>query len=407
MKKTLLFAGLFSLFSFASFSQSSTFKGNGKSDFGGAIGLGNINIRSTTDSIFFTFTKGPGVFDSVLVIYLDGQAGGISSTSGSSSNSDVYYRATTGYNSPTQQSPVNFPANFQPDAAVAFNKNGGEVFYWLYGFLLKGSSFSITPSGVNNARVYTAGFAKTDLGLSSGSTVTFNFIGTYIGDNCYRSTEGFGDTSATVSRIASTSVSNRTSGYNAYNPKSFFSYSSLNALPINLMDFKATKVGNEVAIGWHVAGESNTDQYFVQRSSDGIHFTTISTVKAINAAIPASYNVKDANPVAGANYYRLVIGERGRLQYSSVLMINIGMLKNSFVATYTGNNLNISLNGINAGTYKLSVFTSIGQLIKATNFIHDGATVNKNISLSNITGGIYRISLQTKGATYTTNIIVQ
>jgi hypothetical protein len=408
MKKNLLFAGLLLLSYSASIGQSSTYKGNGKSDFGGAVGQGSININSTQDSIFFTFTKGPGIFDSVLVIYLDGQPGGISTTAGSGGNNDVYYRATTGYKSSTQQSPVNFPANFQPDAAIAFDKNGGEVLYWAYGFLLQGSTFSITPTGVNNARSYSTGVAKTDLGLSAGSTVNFNFIGTYIGSNCYRSTEGIGDTSATLLRVDVGAGGSRTAGYNAYSPKTFFSYSSL-TLPLKLTDFRAAKVGSEVAINWLVAEESNIDRYDLQRSSDGIHFTTISTVKATNAAIPTQYNTKDASAGAGANYYRLLIVERDKSEYSSVLMINNSSLKNSFVATYAGhNNLNVSLSGINAGNYKLSVFNTTGQLIQAINFVHDGATINKNVALqSNMSTGIYRIALQTKGATYTTNIMVQ
>ncbi|MDQ6813697.1 MAG: hypothetical protein M3040_08175 [Bacteroidota bacterium] len=408
MKRHLLVTAFFSLLFVASFGQTSSYGGNGKSDFGGAVGLGTINITSTTDSLFFTFAKGPGLFDSIIVIYIDGQPGGVSTTGGSGGNTDVYMRATTGYNTETQQSIVNFPANFQPDAAVAFDKNGGEVLYWFYGFLLKGTSFTTTPTGVNNARAYTASFAKTDLGISAGSTVNLNFLGTYIGANCYRSTEGIGDTSATVSRTARDAAANRTTGYNAYNPTKFFTYSSLNLLAVKLVDFKATKLGSEVAIGWNVAEENSIDQYEVQRSADGIHFTTINTVKATNLSTSTSYNVKDPNPAAGVNYYRLIIDERGRLIYSSVLTINVTSLKNSFTATYAGSSLNVSLSGIKAGNYRLSVLNSNGQLIQAINFAHDGAVVNKIIPLATkVVAGIYRIALQAKDATYVTNVIVQ
>src|SRR5437868_5368381 len=98
MKKTLLIFAL--LFSTLAFSQTSIdYPGNGKESFGGAVGKGSLNITETTDAISFTLTRGPGLFDSVIVFYLDAQPGGITSTAGlTGSSTDPYLAAVAGHN---------------------------------------------------------------------------------------------------------------------------------------------------------------------------------------------------------------------------------------------------------------------------------------------------------------------
>jgi hypothetical protein len=408
MRPLLLISFLF-LSSFA-FSQNVTtsYNGNQNTGFGGAIGKGSVSITDSGDSISFKLTRGTGLFDDYLVIYLDGQSGGISSTSGfSASSTDPYYQAVTGANGSTgQRAVLNFPSNFQPEGAIVFNKDGGKVYAFTdfppFGtFISEKNTFTITPSGTNSAPVYTQTSSKTDLGVSGG--VTFNFIGTYISGNASRSNEAFGDPFSTYSRIGNLR------SYNPYTISSFYTFSSAGALPVKLVDFNAGKERDYVNVNWSVAQETNIDQYEIQRSANGIQFATIQTIKAKNSPVATSYSIKDYSVNAGNNYYRLIISEKGKTELSKVVYINNFGGKASFSASYLpGNVLNISLNGLTADNYKLSVINGAGQLVQTAAIQHNGTNQNRTINLNGgLSKGIYRVVLQSSKEKFVSSILVQ
>ncbi len=161
--KTMLLS-IFLLSALTGFSQTViNYDGNGKEQFGGAIGRGKLTIKETPDSVYFTLTRGPGLFDSLLVFYLDAQAGGISSTASLSGGSDKYLAAAAGEKPATGRATLNFPANFLPDGAIAFDKDGGKFFAFLslgpYTIIQEVKTFTVEPSGTNSAPTYTQKFA--------------------------------------------------------------------------------------------------------------------------------------------------------------------------------------------------------------------------------------------------------
>jgi hypothetical protein len=75
-------------------------------------------------------------------------------------------------------------------------------------------------------------------------------------------------------------------------------------LPVKLDNFEAAKDGSGIKLTWISATEAGVNVYEVQRSTDGINFVTIGTVKAESRR---SYSYVDALPVATNNFYRLRI----------------------------------------------------------------------------------------------------
>jgi len=77
-------------------------------------------------------------------------------------------------------------------------------------------------------------------------------------------------------------------------------------LPIELIQFKATKVGAYVQLDWSTATEINNDYFTVERSVDGENFEVILTEKgAGNSSTQKDYRRYDEQPRVGYNYYRL------------------------------------------------------------------------------------------------------
>ena len=99
-------------------------------------------------------------------------------------------------------------------------------------------------------------------------------------------------------------------------------------VPLTLMWFNATAVGNNVALDWNTTSEINVRNYNIEYSTDGTTWTTIGTVNAKNAATN-NYTFIHNGPVAGNNYYRIKMNDMsGRFTYSQVKLIKKGIFNN-------------------------------------------------------------------------------
>jgi hypothetical protein len=77
-------------------------------------------------------------------------------------------------------------------------------------------------------------------------------------------------------------------------------------LPLTLVSFDAEQEGTGITCNWVTASERNTDQFFIERSSDGIHFEVIGVLDAAGDSETAlMYRFRDEQPEDGINYYRL------------------------------------------------------------------------------------------------------
>lgn len=99
-------------------------------------------------------------------------------------------------------------------------------------------------------------------------------------------------------------------------------------LPVELLNFDAKAVGNRVDLDWSTATEQNSEQFIIERSTDGEHFTVIGTLPSAGSSTSAvTYNFPDHQPVVGANHYRLRhVDLDGQVQYSQVRTVHFERL---------------------------------------------------------------------------------
>lgn len=78
-------------------------------------------------------------------------------------------------------------------------------------------------------------------------------------------------------------------------------------LPVNLVSFKATPIGNtSVDVSWVTAREVDNAYFLIQRSKDLATFETLTRVQPSEKGLSgSSYQYIDAAPYAGTSYYRL------------------------------------------------------------------------------------------------------
>lgn len=90
----------------------------------------------------------------------------------------------------------------------------------------------------------------------------------------------------------------------AVNTSQFFV--SLLILPVELTNFEAKKVGEEVAITWTTASEVNVDYFELERSSDGQNFKPIYQTESLGTHDgERTYHFIDKSPEGPVSYYRL------------------------------------------------------------------------------------------------------
>lgn len=77
-------------------------------------------------------------------------------------------------------------------------------------------------------------------------------------------------------------------------------------LPVSLIRFNAVRQGPEVAVSWATATELHNAGFEVQRSADGVTFSTLASVAGAGTTQAGrSYTYLDAAPLRATAYYRL------------------------------------------------------------------------------------------------------
>jgi len=98
-------------------------------------------------------------------------------------------------------------------------------------------------------------------------------------------------------------------------------------IAVRFISITATRQVAAIAVQWTVDSEVLVQQYEVQRSTDGINFTTIGTITSVsnNGGNNISYNYLDESPAIGNNFYRIVAissDNNEALYYSAIVTVD-------------------------------------------------------------------------------------
>ncbi|MCX6317538.1 MAG: T9SS type A sorting domain-containing protein [Bacteroidetes bacterium] len=94
--------------------------------------------------------------------------------------------------------------------------------------------------------------------------------------------------------------------------------STQNLLPLTLLDWNVTKQDQTALCKWVVTDDREVDMYQVERSPDGIHFTSIGIKPSLQRSGNSSYTFTDNAPLPGHNYYRLKATGNGLINFSGI-----------------------------------------------------------------------------------------
>jgi hypothetical protein len=165
-------------------------------------------------------------------------------------------------------------------------------------------------------------------------------------------------------------------------------------LPVELLDFRAEAVNNQVALNWTTASETNNDYFVVERSKNGVEWEPVAQVEGHgNSLTQRFYQSYDIEPYQGLSYYRLgQIDFDATLSYSHSIAVQFTHSDFSELTIYpnpTKNELTIKAN--NDALESCRIFSILGQdLTHLVPFLEQ--TIRKiRLDLSKLETGIYLI----------------
>lgn len=179
-------------------------------------------------------------------------------------------------------------------------------------------------------------------------------------------------------------------------------------LPLTLLNFSAQKkINNEAVVKWETAKESKLSKFEVEKSTNGISFTTVATKTPNNASAKSTYVVIDdlKDETARKIYYRLKITHAdGSTTYSKIVVMdtdNITPVVNIYPQPAINGTVDINWNIDKAADVEL--FDNAGRKI-----IYKRNYLGKKLTISNLNAGIYFIKISdiNKENTITKKIIM-
>lgn len=121
-------------------------------------------------------------------------------------------------------------------------------------------------------------------------------------------------------------------GFGSFSPFAILNNSF--TLPLRFLSFTTRYTGNnEVQLNWKTADEQRVAHFEIERSTDGIHYTTITTVNAWNQSLNSySHTDRIAGLPGGLLYYRIrQLDLDGRSAYSKVNTVSLSAVSAIFI----------------------------------------------------------------------------
>lgn len=173
-------------------------------------------------------------------------------------------------------------------------------------------------------------------------------------------------------------------------------FTKSSALPLNLLSFNAVLQNKQVLTQWQTTNEVNVSHMNLQRSVDGINFSSIGRTEATGNG---SYNFTDATLPANAKtlYYRLeIVDNTGEKQFSKIIAVQLA--KNNMVLNVfpnpVKNQLFASINSVKQELVTIQVTDLQGKILQNRILKLNTGNNNFNITTSTLAKGVYLLVIK-------------
>ncbi len=187
-----------------------------------------------------------------------------------------------------------------------------------------------------------------------------------------------------------------------------------NALPVELTELTATPINNEfISIDWITALEINNAGFFVERSTDGTDWSSLSWIAGHNnSTVQLSYNYPDHSAKTGITYYYRLkqVDNDGAFAYSDIVTarltgeITFNIL--DFSPNPTTDKTNLGILSSKEQEVTVVFYDILGQkMISNTQQLAKGNT-NIGFNLGSLASGTYTAVITSANQQYTRKVVL-
>ena len=220
--------------------------------------------------------------------------------------------------------------------------------------------------------------------------------GALIGAQYWSGTEWLPD-NATIGSVMS--VTTGTGAVTASNLSTFCPWIlslSLAPLPIELIDFNATCLNNNVVLEWCTATEKDNSYFTIEQSQDGVNFTTIGkTFGNGTTEEKHCYNYVTTS-VSDLTYYKLnTVDSYGTKNTSKIISISSchDSKENILIANDGSKEIGVIVNSSSNQKLELYIHNALGQLVEVRNIEATQGYNNIRVDLQTVSNGLYYVSV--------------
>jgi hypothetical protein len=183
-------------------------------------------------------------------------------------------------------------------------------------------------------------------------------------------------------------------------------------LPLTLISFTGNKHDHYNTLLWVTGMEQNVSHFEVERSVNGVNYTTISNVPAKNIATGSSYSFND--PLQGISqadnaYYRLkMVDIDGQFSYSGIILLRANPESDLVVTNPFSNKLTITFTSSQVQTVKIDLYDAKGRwLMRRIITVQTGINNLELHDIQSLASGNYILQLSCKDIQYTRKLVKQ
>jgi len=192
-----------------------------------------------------------------------------------------------------------------------------------------------------------------------------------------------------------------TTGTNQIIPTNAVQYTG-SGLPVDIYSFSVRLINTNTAnLYWNVGTEQNVKSYQVQRSNNGVDFSTINSVTATGNI---AYQSDDKNLSNGKYYYRIqTLDKDGKYNYSSIVTVVIDSKNAMLVHNNPAKDILTIQENDALVNRSVDIFDMSGKLVLHTN-LSIGTTM-KTFDIQTLYSGMYVIKVS-NGTSFKTSKLV-
>ncbi|NIJ55508.1 choice-of-anchor A family protein [Dyadobacter arcticus] len=188
----------------------------------------------------------------------------------------------------------------------------------------------------------------------------------------------------------------------------FYFTENLSTLPVNLVQFSASKEGGSVNLDWTTASETNSSHFDIEHSVNGKSWNLIGTVSSHGESSQSLYyTFTDQSPVEGENLYRLKMVDRvtdrrdATFAYSRIQSVRIET--GSAITIYPNPTVDRILINNNTNVKLLTITDLSGRKV-----YHSQEITSAGIDCKNLTPGMYVITItRTNGVIDSKKVLIR